>query len=137
MMTEARRTRGAKSHVSDQEISDLYDQLGNYSAVGRKVGLTPQAISLRMKAIREKQEDRARYILPWAVRVEHSQGWVYRAAKAYAKWRRADAISPRELAEARELEEFLASQDAVLTYDYNRGFAIRNRRAGDRPGILS
>jgi len=137
MTTEPHRRGGRKPSISDDEIVAKLDEGLNYSEIARHFtdqgrSITQQAISLRVKRIREGQEDRAKYILPWPVRSpQHTQGWVYRAAVGYGKRQSGRGASPQELKWARELEAFLLRNDAVLTYSYNDGFMLRNRRAGD------
>lgn len=100
--------------------------------------ITAQAIHLRLKRILAEDEDRAQRLLPWTVRSpEHAQGWVYGAARAYAKWQKGAGLDARELRYARELEEYLNKHDAVLTYDHDRGFLLRNRRPDDGPSGLA
>lgn len=105
------------------------------TAAGKKI--TPQAISPRLKVIREEEDSRANYILPWRVKSpEHTYGWAYNSARAYAKRERGRGLSQQELRQARELEDYLREHDAVLTYDHKRGFALRNRRPDDGPSGL-
>jgi len=142
MMTEQGRRGGARSAISDDEIVALLDDGMNYSEIARHFtdrgrSITQQAISLRVRKIRDKEEDRSKYILPWSVRSPaHTQGWVYRAAVAYGKRQSGRGISPQDVKLAKDLEAFLLRQDAVLSYDYNEGFVLRNRRPGDRDGLL-
>lgn len=106
------------------------------TAAGKKI--TPQAISLRLRTIREIDEERANYLLPWRVKSpEHTYGWAYLAARAYAKREQGKGVTQQELKQAKELEEYLREHDAVLTYDHARGFLLRNRRPDDGPSGLA
>lgn len=141
-MTTERINRGGRpSSISNDEIIPLLDKGMTASEIaryftGRGRPITQQAISLRRAKIRDGEQDRTRNSMPWVVRTEHSTGWVYRAASAYGKWRVGRGVSPQEMKWARALEDWLIQNDAVLTYDYNEGFMLRNRRPGDREGLL-
>ncbi len=132
----------AKSAIGDGEIKKLLDKGLSKSAIARHFTdrgrpITQQAISLRVKKILEGDEDRSKYILPWVIRTPtHTQGWVYRAVKAYAKYRRGRGVTPQEISHARELEDMLTKHDAVITYDYNKGFMLRSRRPEDGANLL-
>jgi hypothetical protein len=136
MMVEARDRGGRRPSVSDEQIRALLDKGLSNAAIAREVGLTPQAIGPRVKKIRERDEERANYLLPWVVREQHATGWVYRAVRGYAKRRRGEGASPRELSEGAELEAYLHREDAVVGYDYNRGFYLRSRQPDDGPSML-
>lgn len=133
----------ARSAIGDDEIKALLDQGLSKSAIARHFtergrSITQQAISLRVRKIQEDDTDRSQYILPWVIRTPtHTQGWVYRAVKAYAKFRQGKGVSPQELAWLRELEQALTDHDAVITYDYNKGFMLRDRRPQDGPSLLA
>lgn len=138
-MTEPRRRRGRAPSISDDEIQKLLDEGLNQSEIARWFtergrSITAQAISLRVKRIREDQKEN--YILPWAVRTVHSTGFVFHAVVAYAKWRRGEALTDRQKTELRQLEQKLHELDAVITYDYHQGFVLRNRRPDDGPNLL-
>jgi len=141
-MTSAER-RPPRSGIEDDEIKTLLEQGMNKSEMarwfterGRRI--TQQAIGQRIKRIQEDADSQSRYVMPWVVRSpHHTQGWVYRAAVAYGKMRNGKGVSPQELRWMRELEEFLAKNEAVLTYDYNKGFMLRNRRPDDGPSMLA
>jgi len=137
-----RRRRGPTSNISDDEIKKLMDEGMNPSQIARYFTdrgrpITHQGIRLRVKTIREAEADRSNYLLPWAIRTEHATGFVYRAVKAYAKARRGEALNERERIERTKLEDELHALDAVLMYDYNRGFKLRNRRPDDGPSLLA
>jgi hypothetical protein len=107
----------------------------HFTTLGRQI--SGEAIRLRINRIRSKDEERARFLLPWRVKSpEHTQGWVYTAVRAYAKWQKGAGLTPYELDQARQLDEYLKSRDAVLTYDHASGFTIRSRRPGDGPSAL-
>lgn len=101
------------------------------SQIARQVGRTPQAINMRIKRIREEEAGQSEYLLPWAVKQAHATGYVHRAVIAYAHRQRGEAISSRARTELAQLEEFLHQHGAVITYDYNQGFMIRERRPED------
>lgn len=131
MMTEARRTWGRRPSVSDDDIKAMLAKGMSGAAIGRHVGLTQQAINQRIKRIREEAAGKAEFLLPWAVKQAHATGYVHRAVLAYAHRQRGEALSPRARTELAALEEFLHEHDAVVTYDYNQGWQIRNRRPDD------
>ncbi len=143
-MSTHRRGGWGNQVVTDQEIRDLLGAgvLGA-SAIARALTsqgkkITPQAISLRLKVLREEDESRANYILPWVVKApEHTYGWAYTAARAYAKREQGKGLTQVELRRAKELEEILREKDAVLTYDHKRGFLLRDRRPDDGPSGLA
>jgi hypothetical protein len=130
-----RRRGGATPKVTDDEIRALLDKGLNGAAIARQVGLTPQAISLRLKTIRSVDEERAGLILPWVVKSpEHTQNWIYKAVRAYAKHSQGRGVSSRELDMARDLEEYMRDRgDGVVGYDHKDGFYFRARRSGDDP----
>ncbi len=135
--------RPPRSGIEDEEIQKLLDKGLNKKEIadwfterGRRI--SPQAVGQRVQRILDEEDARTRYVMPWVVRSPlHAQGWVYRAAVAYGKMRQGKGVSPQELRWMRELEEFLATHEAVLTYDYNKGFMLRNRRPGDGPSMLA
>lgn len=135
--------RPSRSGIEDDEIQTLLDQGLNKSDIARHFTergrtITQQAIGQRIKRIQEEADSRSRYVMPWVVRSPtHTQGWVYRAAVAYGKARAGKGVSPQELRWMRDLEEFLAKHEAVLTYDYNKGFMLRGRRQDDGPSMLA
>lgn len=136
-MDVERRRRGKQPAVTDEQIQAFLDKGLNGSAIARQVGLTPQAISLRIKRLRADEADKQNYRLPWSVRVAHTTGYVYRAVVAYAKYRRGEPLTERERQERVQLEEYLHREEAVVTYDYNRGFMLRGRRPSDGPSHLA
>lgn len=130
--------------VSDQEIQDKLDAgIDTAAGVARAfrnegIEITQQAISARLRKMREDKDERAGRVLPWAVRSpDHSTGWVFLAARAYATWQKGGGLDPRELKLAKELDGYLRQHDAVLTYDRSRGFLMRNRRPDDGPSGLA
>lgn len=140
-MAENRRG-GAAPKVTDDEIRTLLDRSMNGAQISRYFTergrtISPQAISLRLKAIRSADEERAGYILPWVVKSpEHTQNWVYKAVVAYAKHNQGRALSPRELDMARDLTKYLEGRDAVVGYDHKTGFYLRDRRPSDGDNLL-
>lgn len=136
MMTEARRRRGPQPAIDESELRKLADQGLSGSAIARQLGVSPQAVNKRLQRLREQDQDRAAFLLPWSVRSEHADGYVYRAVVAYGHRMRGEALNQRQRTELSELEAFLHRHAAVVTYDYNKGFMIRNRRQDDGPGLL-
>lgn len=135
---EARRPLGRPPTVSDEEIATLEKQGLNGSEIGRRVGLTPQAVSLRLKRLREAREKVREGNLPWTVKAAHSKGYVYRAAMAYGRWRAGKPdLGERERRERAELEAWLTKHNAVLCYDRDEGFMVRPRRDTDGPDLLA
>jgi len=144
VVMEARRRGGwNNSTVSDQEVRDLLDGgMSKASEIARHLTangkpISQQAISKRIRNIRDADEERANYILPWRVNSRHAYGWVYISAVALGKHLKGIGLTPAQLTQAAELEEFLRERDAVLTYDHERGFLLRNRRPDDGPGALA
>lgn len=136
MMTEARRRRGPQPAINDDELRALVEKGMSGSAIARELGVSATAVNKRLQRLREKDQDRAAFLLPWAVRSEHADGYVYRAVLAYGHRMRGEALNQRQRTELAELEAFLHQHDAVVTYDYNQGFMIRNRRPGDGPSLV-
>jgi len=140
-MSDERRG-GAPLKVSDDEIRALLDKGLNGAQMARHFTergrrMTPQAISLRLKKIREQGEERAGLILPWAVKSpEHTQNWVYKAVVAWAKHNQGRGVSPRELDMSRDLERYLHKRKSVVGYDHKTGFFLRDRRPSDGDGML-
>jgi hypothetical protein len=133
---------GRTSDITDEEIRHLMDQGLSASAIARHFTergrrRTAQAMALRVRKLRDQAAERANYILPWRIQDAHGSGWVYKSALAYAKQRAGRGVTPDELKMSRELEYMLSERDAVLTYDYNQGFQIRDRRPDDGPGVLA
>lgn len=131
MMTEARRPRGARTDLTDDELWRLHEQGMSGSEIARRTGRSAQAVNFRLKRIREQRQDTGNYLLPWAVKNAHATGYVYRAVLAHAHRQRGEALTVRARTELAALEEFLHEHDAVVTYDYNQGWQIRNRRPED------
>lgn len=132
-----RRRGGATPKVTDDEIRALLDKGLNGAQIARQVGLTPQAISLRLKTIRSVDEERAGLILPWVVKSpEHTQNWIYKAVRAHAKHSQGRGVSPRELDMSRELERYLRERNAVIGYDHRDGFFLRDRRPSDGDTLI-
>lgn len=136
MMTEPRSRGGRPPTVSDDEIRKLRDQGLSNAAIGKQLGLTGSAIGQRLKKMADRDAEQSNRRLPWTIRDAHSTGWVYKAVVGYQKRRRGEGLSVRELREQAELEDFLHRQDAVLGYDYSRGFYLRARRPEDGPSML-
>lgn len=135
--------RQPRTGIQDEDIQDLLDRgmtkveiADHFTALGKRI--SSQGITWRIKRMQENIHERSRFVMPWVVRSPtHTQGWVYKAAVAYGKARNGRGVSPQELRWMRELEQFLAAYDAVLTYDYNKGFMLRNRRPEDGPSMLA
>lgn len=135
------RRGGRRPKVSDQEIRDFMDQGLGASDISRHLTdrgkpITQQGISKRVQRLRDADEERANYVLPWRVRTEHSRGWVYEAVVALGKHQKGRGVTPYQLDQARKLEEYLRKRDAVVMYDRDAGFIIRNRRPDDGPNAL-
>lgn len=133
---DVERRGGRRSQISDDEIRSLMDKgmratqiAQHFTQRGRSI--TQQAISLRIKRLTEDGEERANRLLPWPVRTEHARGWVYTAVVAYAKHQQGAGITPAQLDQSRKLEQYLKDRDAVVTYDHDAGFILRNRRPED------
>jgi hypothetical protein len=104
--------------------------------LGRKI--SQQAISKRMQRLREVDEERANYVLPWRVRTEHSRGHIYEMVVALGKHQKGQGVTPYQLELAGKLEKYLRDRgDAVMTYDRDAGFILRNRRPDDGQGALA
>jgi hypothetical protein len=103
--------------------------------LGRKI--SQQAISKRMHKLREVDEERVNYVLPWRVRTEHSRGHIYEMVVALGKHQKGQGITPYQLELARKLETYLRARDAVVMYDRDAGFILRNRRPDDGHGALA
>lgn len=129
--------------ITDEEIQALIEKGMNkveiarhFTERGRKI--SSQGINWRIKRMQEDSNERSRFVMPWVIRSPtHTQGWVYLAAKAYGKMRAGKGVDKEDLRRMRELEEFLAEHEAVLTYDYNKGFMLRGRRPEDGPSMLA
>lgn len=132
----------AKSLIGDDEIATLMAQELNNTQIAkwfteRGRSITQQAISMRVRRILERDMERTKYVLPWMVRSpEHAQGWVWRAVLAYAKMRKGRGVSAQDIKLARSLEDFLFKEEAVVTYDWNKGFMLRDRRPEDGASLL-
>lgn len=139
-----KRRGGPTPKVSDDEIRALLDKGLNgsqiakhFTGLGRKI--TAAAIYLRIQKLRDASESEANRILPWSVRTEHGDGWVYKATVALAKREKGLGVTPRDLEMAKQLEKFLRDRDAVISYERESGFVLRNRRAtdGDTPIVAA
>lgn len=132
MTAEARRYRGVRTDLNDDDLWRMYSEHGmSGSEIARRTGRTPQAINFRLKRLRENRVETNGYLLPWAVKAAHATGYVHRAVIAYAHRQRGEALTLRQRTELEQMEMFLREHDAVITYDYNQGYAIRNRRPED------
>lgn len=98
--------------------------------------ITAEAIRQRINRMRDEDEERANFLLPWRVRQEHSQGTVYKAIVAHAKHQKGLGVTPYELDLERQLLEKLQPRNAVIGYDRDSGFVVRNRRPGDGTSAL-
>lgn len=141
--TARRPTRSGAQRVTDSQFQEMMDKGMTQAEMTRHineelfVSISRQAVHQRVKKLMEDRGEHLQRILPWRMRVEHKSGWVYNAALAYTKMRRGDGMTSRELTEARELEAHLHKLNAVLTYNRDKGFVLRNRRPDDGPGALA
>lgn len=137
------RRGGRRPVISDQEIRDQMDKGLNagqiatyYTNLGRQI--TSEAIRQRIVKMRDKDQEREGFILPWQIRQEHANGGpIYKMVLAYGKHQKGHGLTPYELEQSRKLEQYLKDRDAVITYNKDEGFIVRNRRPGDGPGALA
>lgn len=141
-MDSTRRKPGRRPTISDDELVAQAD-LGlsqseiarHFTALGRPI--SQQRVGQRLNAIREGAKDRESRLLPWVVRTEHAGGHVYLMVVALAKREKGLGITPYQLQLAKQLEKWLREREGVMTYDYEAGFQVRNRRPTDGDTLLT